>query len=236
MKFLIQTYDGVVKHDFSFTLMESCRYQNWMRQSDDFQFKLTDEEMFANYIPVGSVDFVENYLKEYFGLTVTPINIPAELYQEKFLKRKVIYGTKDDIDGIKFVKSTTKIKKFTEIVDKRFNDIPDDKYLISDVKKIESEWRAFVYNGMVVGLQNYSGDFCKFPNVNLIKEMVQNYKHCPPAYTLDVGVDYDETFIIEVHDFFSCGLYGFADHRYLPFMFGRWYKWFLEENKQLFIN
>lgn len=236
MKFLIQTYDGIVKHDFSFTLLESCRYQNWMRQTEDFEHRFTDEEMYANYIPIGSNEFVQNYLKEYFGLSVTPINIPFELQQEKYLKRNIKFGTKNDIEGIKFVKSTTKIKQYTEIVDKRFNDIPDDNYLISDVVKIDSEWRTFVYNGMVVGLQNYAGDFCKFPNVNTIKEMIRDYKDCPPAYTLDVGVNDKDTFIIEVHDFFSCGLYGFADHRYLPFMFSRWYKWYLDKNNQIFIN
>lgn len=245
MKFLIQTYDNEVTHDFSFTLVESCKYLNWIRGSEDFECKYTDEtfekpfeeqHLHTSYIPVGSVEFVQNYLKLYYDLTVTPINIPVELYKDKYLKRRVIYGTKEDIEGIKFVKSTTKIKEYTEIVDKRFNDIPDDTYLISDVIQIESEWRAFVYNNMMVGLQNYTGDFCKFPNVNLIKEMIKEYKHCPPAYTLDVAVNGDDTFIIEVHDFFSCGLYGFADHRYLPFMFGKWFRWFLEKNNKVFIN
>lgn len=29
-----------------------------------------------------------------------------------------------------------------------------------------------------------------------------------------------------VHDFFSCGLYGFADHNILPYMFKDWFKEF----------
>jgi len=34
---------------------------------------------------------------------------------------------------------------------------------------------------------------------------------------------YNETFVIEVHDFFSCGLYGFADHSIYPNMLHRWF-------------
>ena len=49
----------------------------------------------------------------------------------------------------------------------------------------------------------------------------------PVAYTLDIGVKWkeggNETFVIECHDFYSCGLYGFSDLNKLPFMFNRWH-------------
>lgn len=53
--------------------------------------------------------------------------------------------------------------------------------------------------------------------------MIREYKSCPIAYTLDVGVNSNNTFIIEVHDFFSCGLYGFSDNKILPYMFSDWF-------------
>ena len=50
--------------------------------------------------------------------------------------------------------------------------------------------------------------------------MIKNYTTSPKAYTLDIGVNKkDGTFVIEVHNFFSCGLYGFSDHKLLPLMF-----------------
>ena len=83
---------------------------------------------------------------------------------------------------------------------------------------IDSEWRVFVFNQTLYGIQNYSGDFTMFPDVKLIKEMIKNYNN-NGAYTLDIGINNDGTFIIECHDFFSCGLYGFSDYKMLPLMF-----------------
>src|SRR5690606_4461623 len=123
------------------------------------------------------------------------------------------------IIGEKFVKSNDKFKLFTEIC----KEAPPGNYQISDIIEIESEWRAFIYNKNLVGLQNYSGRFDVFPDVEKIKAMINHYKSQPIAFTLDVAVSCDKTVIIEVHDFFSCGLYGFSEHKYLPFMFSRWF-------------
>lgn len=54
--------------------------------------------------------------------------------------------------------------------------------------------------------------------------MIEEYKEAPIAYTLDVAItDKGDTVVLEVHDFFSCGLYGFNDYRKLPYMLHRWY-------------
>ncbi len=229
MKFLIQTIDDKVKHDFSFTLMESCEYQNWLRNNKAMKYcfgKLEDKANIwvANneYVPIGSVEFVTKFLQDYYGLTPKPRNIPVELMTQRHLHRTVINGTEKDIIGKKFVKSNDGIKLFTEYCESA----PPGNYQISDIIDIKSEWRGFVYKRKLVGLQNYSGDFDVFPDVNAIRSMIEDYSiFSPIAYTLDVAVtEYDKTAIIEVHDFFSCGLYGFADHRILPFMFIDWFK------------
>ena len=100
-------------------------------------------------------------------------------------------------------------------------------YQFSQVILIDSEWRAFVYKGKLVGLQNYCGEFTLFPDVEKIKEMIKAYKSAPIAYTLDVGINANGTFVIEVHDFFSCGLYGFSDSS-LPFMFSQWFHQYIQ--------
>lgn len=223
MKFLIQTIDGKVKHDFSFTLIESIGYQNWLRGSKDITYTLSNSYLKNECIPIGSVEFVCNYVHHFYGLTPKPINIPTELLGKNWTGRKVINGTEKDIVGEKFVKSNDKIKSFTEIC----SSAPDGNYQISDIIDIESEWRAFVFKSKLVGLQNYSGEFDIFPNVDKIKAMINTYKSQPIAFTLDVAISNNDTVIIEAHDFFSCGLYGFSDHKILPFMFSNWFYSFI---------
>lgn len=227
MKFLIQTINGKVKHDFSFTLLESIDFQNWLRNDKSFKVCFTDEPIMPNYIPIGSVEFVSKYINDYYGITPKPKNIPLELIGKNWTGRAVINGTEKDIIGEKFVKSNDKIKSFTEIC----KSAPEGNYQISDLINIESEWRAFVYEGKLVGLQNYSGEFDIFPNVDKIKAMINVYKTQPIAFTLDVAISNNDTVIIEVHDFFSCGLYGFAEHKILPFMFSKWFYSFVGRQK-----
>lgn len=227
MKFLIQTINGNVKHDFSFTLLESIEYQNWLRDDKPFEVFFTDDLTTPNYIPIGSVEFVCKYLFDYYGLIPKPKNIPVELIDKKWTGRTIINGTEKDIIGEKFVKSNDRIKSFAEIC----KTAPKGNYQISDLINIESEWRAFIYKGELVGLQNYSGEFDIFPNVDKIKDMINVYKSQPIAFTLDVAISNNDTVVIEVHDFFSCGLYGFSDHKILPFMFSRWFYSFVNNYK-----
>jgi hypothetical protein len=228
IKFLIQTYNKKVTHDFSFTLIESIRYQNWLCSvtSQMMKCEFTDGKTKPNCIPIGSNDFVIEYLQKYYNKSPKPKNIPQELLSENWTGRTVFNGTEKDIQGEMFVKSNDKIKHFTEIC----SEAPKGNYQISSLIEIQSEWRAFVYNQELVGLQNYAGAFDIFPNVEKIKAMIKAYKSQPIAFTLDVAIidnfkiaDNFNTVVIEVHDFFSCGLYGFANHGKLPYMFSKWF-------------
>jgi len=219
VKFLIQTINGEVKHDFSFTLLESISYHNWLNNNYDMKYNLSEHINYEGYIPIGSVEFVTSYLQKYYNLTPKPKNIPEELLDNRFTGRKVINGTNKDITGLSFVKSNDKIKSFTNICD----EAPEGNYQISELIDIESEYRCFVYKGELVGLKNYSGDFTIFPDITSIKQMIKQYITAPTAYTLDVGISNGETIVIEVHDFFSCGFYGFSEHKIIPFMFSRWF-------------
>ena len=263
MKFLIQKINGKVVHDFSFTLLESIRFNNWFHNNNNMKFKLVNtfdviepsdiypmpfKPQHKEYIPIGSVEFVTDFLMHFYNLNPKPINVPEELFYHPsfdFTKRHIFNGTEKDLKGHgkSFVKSNDKIKKFTEIVEDDYK-LPIGNYQFSEfIDNIESEWRAFVYQSKLVGLQNYIGDFTRFPSVPKIEEMISVYKSAPIAYTLDVGVGAEiyhkkygmflgnETFVIECHDFFSCGLYGFADHNILPNMFNRWFNEYIKKNK-----
>jgi len=228
MKFLIQTIGGKIKHDFSFTLLESIEFQLWLRGGDSIEVLFTDEQTVPDCIPIGNISFVSKYLKDYYGITTKPINIPDDLLTLRYTGRGIINGTEKDIVGKKFVKSNDKIKFYTEICESA----PEGNYQISDIIPIDSEWRTFVFKGEMVGLQNYSGRFDVFPDSIRIKEMIAAYINQPIAYTLDVAVSEGETVVIEVHDFYSCGLYGFNDHNILPFMYSRWFNEFINKNKK----
>lgn len=56
----------------------------------------------------------------------------------------------------------------------------------------------------------------------------QSGSHITLKYFLDVGNS--GTFVIECHDFFSCGLYGFADYSKLPHMFYKTFKEIIKNN------
>lgn len=247
MKFLIQKINKRVVHDFSFTLLESIQYQNWLNlNKNDIGVKYIDfdinnwkfKSFHKNYVPIGSIEFILTWFKYFYDHVPKPINVPEELSDPYYSMRQIINGfyfdLKDLEQGEWFVKSATKFKGFTEIInidDNHDRKIPAGYYQISEKIGIESEWRIFVYQGKLVGLQNYSGDYTKFPDIESIHWMIHDYKSAPIAYTLDVGINKGNTFVIEVHDFFSCGLYGFADHKILPFMFYRWFHEYLNKLK-----
>jgi hypothetical protein len=237
IKFLIQKCQKEVVHDFAFTLLEAIRFNNWLQNRNKILYRFIDTEYDSvtqkftklefkstdvKYIPIGSVEFVTEFLKCFYNRTPKPLNIPQDLLKPIFTQRFVFNGTEKEIVGKKFVKSNDKIKAYTEIVDDN-TDVPEGNYQISDVIDIDSEWRAFVYKSKLRGLVNYGGEFTIFPRVDTIKGMICNYIYAPIAYTLDVGICNGATVIIEIHDFFSCGLYGFADLSILPQMFQKWF-------------
>lgn len=238
--FLIQTVNGEVVHDFAFTLIEAIKYHNWFTGEKQYEYIFSENYIIydiSNLIPIGSVEFVLEYLQKCYGIdNVKPINIPTELAKPEYLKRQYTNTIENNlclINGRKvFIKSMDKIKGYTDIID--ITKVPrDGNYTVSELIDINSEWRTFIFDGKIVGLQNYGGDFTLFPNVDTIKNMIQDYTSAPLAYTLDVGINKkDGTFIIECHDFFSCGLYGFADYKILPAMFiSSWNKLIKKESK-----
>lgn len=224
--FAIQTVDNQIIHDFSFHLIEAIKYHNWYNNEKTFEYVLTETVGTTDFIPVGSVEFVLDILLLNHNIkNIRPLNIPPQLMKVAYLKRDVkIVSTPDVTTNVGsepiFVKDNIKIKGYCEIVPKN-RTYPTGEWLISEVVDIQSEWRAFVYNDELVGLQNYLGDFTLFPDVDLMQSMIKDYKGNNLAYTLDVGVSAKGTFVIEAHDFFSCGLYGFSNYKVLPYMFIR---------------
>lgn len=203
-------------YDFELEVSNAVDFLNWFYNSTEYSiqfqsdFRKIDR---SNSIPVGSIEFVHRFYKEVWGVNnLPPINIPPELIS--FAKRKVWYGTeKEEIKATLFCKSADKIKGYTGIVNHQ-TVLERGNYMFSELIDIDSEWRCFVLNGELLGIHNYNNSLGLTPDITLIKEMVKTYNKLD-AFTLDVGVNRNDTFIIEVHDFYSCGLYGFRNYNKL---------------------
>lgn len=249
--FLAQTINNKIVHDFVFELERSIEYQNWRDNHDfQIQFceidkliqtiaKLKNDNV--NLVPVGTVEFFMKFCEIYFNKDVLtlikPLNIPLNLMQ--FAKREIyniritderneilwseLMGISNDENKL-FIKSNDIIKsEYNGIYSVKdiMHNFPNGIYQISEIIEIESEYRCFIYNGQLLGIQYYNGNFKIFPNIETVDNIAKYFSN-NSAYTFDVGVNSKgETFLIECHDFFSCGLYGFNDYNKLPYMFSR---------------
>lgn len=125
-------------------------------------------------------------------------------------------------------------------------DWEEHDYVCSEIiPKILSEYRVLVHEDIIVGVQYYSGlriisdgydsfsDYIgrktsgvlAFPDSDLLKEVLNtiiiqrlNGVNFPKSYTLDVAVTPKGTMLLEVHNFVSCGTYGFYGNE-LPYMY-----------------
>lgn len=195
-------------------------YKFWHRADNPYSYTMFDvtgsnnkaviERMKAyddNTIPIGSVEFVLDWFKARGIQNIKPLNIPRELWH--FCNREVTIDRLGNLNGKYFIKSLDEIKSNLnrfEILDKTSTD--SNSYFASEwVEDVISEWRVFVYRHEIEDIRCYQGDFWKMPDKDYIERITKIYDN--PVYTLDVMVTKDGTDIVELHDFFSCGLYGF---------------------------
>lgn len=246
MLYIIQADDNNIPvTELGYQTIEACNYYNWCNNTDEASAELMrpDNTMVhlagkkynkGTVIPVGSIEWVEGFL----GKDIKPINIPLSLKGERFTGRFIGTGNKQDILKIYqgkdrlFIKSNKRCKHIVaqimsieELEDNHEYFYSED---ISDL--IDSEWRVFVQRGNILDCRMYIGDwYSSKPDRELVEEMVRVYKDCPPSYTLDVAnintKDGIRTVIIEVHNFISCGLYGFDNKSRILSMLSSSYKW-----------
>lgn len=224
--FLCQKIDGDITLDFVLATKHAIEYANWLSNKEDYKIEYTEDlssivKIDRNVIPVGTVEFVHEYYRKYFNIeNILPVNIPKELM--KYSGGMLWYGDESSYKDIKapvICKSMDKVKGFMDVIDGD-TVLDSGNYLFSQLVDIKSEWRCFVYRGELLGVHNYinSTDDRYYPNLKTVREMISKYDKLD-AYTLDVGVNDDKTFLIEVHDFYSCGLYGFKNYQKLLQMY-----------------
>lgn len=207
---------------------------NWLYPNDRIKiYECKFEDLVVNRldkesIPVGSIEFVNKYLDIIGSQPMKPINIPTDMQKPLFLQRRLMICPTEDVlskfsewqTNKLFIKSHQHLKTdYTGIY--TYRDIQSspsilehmgNKCLISEPVKFVSEWRCFVYKGELKDMKCYLGDFWTLPNQTFIEACIDSAPEDLEAYTLDVGVmDDGGNAIVELHNFVSCGLYGFDD-------------------------
>lgn len=130
-----------------------------------------------------------------------------------------------------FIKPMEDHKLFTGFVIKNYMDkgrlygLPiDTKILVSEYVNMVSEYRCFVNRGKLVGSKNYTGDFTKNIDYDIVNRAIEDYKeHAPISYSIDFAVtDKGETILIEINDGFALGSYGLNPITYSKMIIDRW--------------
>jgi len=187
---------------------------------------------------VGGISNVKKALEK-LGITPPPpIDIPNSL--EKYTNRKIWKTTLGEIHNNEdcwpvFIKPLLEGKRFTGHVIKSYVDTiktsgtPLDLQVIaSEVVKWECEYRCFILKGKVIDARRYMGDVRWHPNIDLVEQMVVDFKDAPAAYSIDVGKMVDisgkicDTSLVEVNDGYSLGTYGLPAHLQVKMIIARW--------------
>ena len=253
MDFILQKINGEIKHDFVLTAMHAMEYYNWKNRSNYkcVKIDISDIEnlspsLYQESIPIGSIEFVTLFYKHVFNKDMPkPINVPTQLF--KYSNREIgNFHLQDE----SFNDNVLLNKNFDERVFLKSNDIikhpsngfyyKKDLINISDINNCQisniikndnfTEYRCFVYKNELVGIQYYCGNFRIFPNLNIIDSMINDYSiYAPISYTLDIGTySNEDAFVIECHNFYSCGLYGFNDLNVIYNMIVKWHNNFIK--------
>jgi hypothetical protein len=243
MNFLLQTIHGRITLDFVFAVEQSLDFLRWKGEDASAEYsdiERVSEGSYQGFCPVGTLEFVQKIL----GRNIVPLNVPASLLGKEWSGRDIWNydgGLSFKIGPDQhFFKSRKVLKHPDNGIRASWPDNNDSVQVSSIVTDIVSEWRCFVKDGVLYGIQNYSGDFTKFPDTERILKMISQYEKsepCPNSYTLDVYMAGNTrrninrgTFVMEVHPFVSVGLYGFSDYRVLPYMFAQtWFQNILPE-------
>lgn len=241
MKAYIQRIAGQIPDDWLFSAM-----MGFKNKGAEIVFF---EEEDIDLIPCTGYEIVVAYIEptlEYFRINNIkvgkPLNIPEQLHLTQFLHRSITHTTMGELkaDPSKvniFVKPADRVKGFSSGVISQHSLKP---FVFADVDgstgvmcstpiNFLSEYRCFVHNGVLKGVQYYVGDFTLFPDESRIRQMVAQYTGAPRAYTLDVGIvkcsdpalGY-KTVLVECNDMWSVAHYGLRDHIYSTLLHDRW--------------
>jgi hypothetical protein len=168
------------------------------------------------------------------GVEQPPIHNPQD-YLPQYCNRNFEETTigkinKEEREYPYFIKPMEDHKLFTGFVVKNHMDkgrlygLPTEtKILVSEYINMVSEYRCFVNRGKLVGSKNYTGDFTKNIDYNIVNKAIEDYKDQPISCSLDFALtDKGETILIEINDGFALGSYGLNPIIYSKMIVDRW--------------
>lgn len=175
-------------------------------------------------VPIGDIGFVREFSKKYLGIDYpSPMEIPKEMRGENYVGRKYKIvdkeALKNDGEPFSFFKycSKPKVQSFISCMDsERADKLKDGLWVVSEYVEIVSEYRVICLNGCIEGVQWYNGDVEIFPDINVVKQILKDYRtkvsNVSNAITIDIAITKDgRTLLLEMHPFSSCGTYGYMD-------------------------
>jgi hypothetical protein len=200
--------------------------------SEDLENSLLNKDLdLKNDIIIGSVESTIEFFKA-CGIDIPkPLDYPEPLrkYLHRNIEQKLFKEVHNDYPY--FIKPID-VKQFTgALVEqdshlqmfKDFDNLNDEtEVYISEPIKFESEYRCFVHDGKLVGIQYYDGDFRKYIDSDVVEKMISEFTDSPIAYTIDVGyVEGKGTVLIEVNDMWAIGHYGLDAKTYVSMCIDR---------------
>lgn len=235
MRVYIEKVDGMFTDDWVF-----AAYLGANKLGMEIVYFSPDEvsRIPKNQFVVGDIDTTIKYFNKTGIKVPSPLNIPFDI--EKYAKRDTLivylHELLDSPINFKFplfMKPHDTLKgcpsgvltKGDNNMRALFADVENKNQLIriNPVIPMVTEYRTFVHKKEIVGLEWYQGDFTIFPDVSIIKKMIEEYTSAPIAYTLDVAVtDKGETILIECNDAWAIGNYGLEGKTYIRMLIDRW--------------
>jgi len=172
-----------------------------------------DSKSDANYICVGSVEWVEKKL----GKNTVPNYYPDFL--KEYLHRKVWESNEWPLGKKVFIKPSDRYKRFTGFVTNGgYRKKKKGPYWCSDIVKFDNEWRYYVSNGKILCGEWYLGDEIECPDAPDIDISIPN-DFCG---TIDMGMCDKKMTLVEVNHPFACGWYGKNHNLYTQWLVRGW--------------
>ena len=233
--------------------LDSNPYMRYQRQS--LREMRESVELGNGKIPVGTIEFVEEYLLKSSGNKINgyehenPIEIPKYLRTEEFLKRdyEIMRGDRIVLAGHKFIKNVSTLKQGAYMGELAYYEqsmgvkpLSNELYQISSDFNPVAEYRVYVFNSEIESIAYYDGSYdgySLFPDIKLLNKavnLIMLHEKWLKSYTIDVMINKrGETAIVEIHNFASVGLYTTVFSSYLPYAYMDGINYLLNDNKQL---
>lgn len=229
---------------FMTTEKKACCFSNYPIKYCKFEdlTKLDVGTHRTRYVPVGTVEFVEEFARVMNLTLPTPLSSFDEELQP-YLLRNVREGTIKEALAHEFVKPRNKVKLFTGCSRSSLpGGIDEDEpvWIIENVP-FESEFRFYMHELAIRGAEVYGwaryddlGVINPEPDVGLVEDIARTLSEigAPNAYSIDIGwrPDIERYCLIEINDAWALGLYNNTDkqsnpptmQQYADMLYSRW--------------